>query len=83
MTRYRVLHSWLPLLAVLEAAAAVGLLVGIGVHLIGSAAAIGLIAYFVGAIVTVVRAHVWSHIAYPVLFLLPPTASLVLLLAST
>jgi hypothetical protein len=83
MIRYGVPRSWLPLLAVLKAAAAVGLLVGIGVHIIGSAAAIGLIAYFVGAIVTVIHARVWSHLAYPVLFLLPPTVSLVLLVAST
>jgi hypothetical protein len=81
MTGYGVPHSWLPLLAVLKAAGAFGLLVGIGVHLIGSAAAIGLMAYFVGALVTLVRARCWSHIPAAVLFLLPPTASLALVLA--
>jgi len=83
MTRYGVPHSWLFLLGVLKAAGAVGLLAGIAVPLIGAAAAIGLVAYFVGAIVTVVRARWYSHLHYPVLFLLPAVGSLVLLLAST
>lgn len=83
MTKYGVPQSWLFLLGVLKAAGALGLLVGIGVPLIGAAAAVGLVAYFVGAIVTVVRARWYSHIAYPVVFLLPPAASLTLLLASS
>lgn len=83
MTNYGVPQSWLFLLGVLKAAGAFGLLVGIGIPLIGSAAAIGLIAYFVGAIVTVVRARWYAHIAYPVMFLLLPAASLALLLASS
>jgi len=53
------------------------------VPLIGAAAAIGLVAYFVGAIVTVVRARCWSHIPYPVIFLLTGAGSLVLRLGST
>jgi DoxX-like family len=83
MTKYGVPQSWLFLLGGLKAAGALGLLVGIGVPLIGAAAAVGLVAYFVGAIVTVVRARWYSHIAYPVAFLLPPAASLALLLASS
>lgn len=83
MTKYGVPQSWLFLLGVLKAAGALGLLVGIGVPLIGAAAAVGLVAYFLGAIVTVVHARWYSHIAYPVAFLLPPAASLTLLLASS
>lgn len=83
MTKYRVPEAWLFLLGVLKAAGALGLVVGIGVPLIGAAAAIGLVAYFVGAIVTVVCARSYSHIGYPLAFLLPPVGSLVLLLGST
>jgi hypothetical protein len=83
LNKYGVPLSWLFLLGVLKSAAVVGLLVGIAIPVIGSAAAIGLIAYFTGAFVTVVRARCWSHIPAPVLFLLPPTASLVLLLMSS
>jgi hypothetical protein len=82
MTSYGVPQSWLFLLAVLKAAAALGLLRGIAFPLIGSAAALGIVAYFVGAEVTVVRARCWSHIVFPVLFLLPAAASLVLLLTT-
>ena len=83
MQKYGVPPSWLFLLGVLKAAAAVGLLVGIGIPLIGSAAAIGLVAYFIGALATVLRRRCWSHIPGPVLFLLPAAASLALLLASS
>ncbi|MDF2775835.1 MAG: putative integral rane protein [Geminicoccaceae bacterium] len=83
MTKYGVPHSWLFVLGALKAAGAIGLLVGIRVPQIGGAAAIGLILYFVGAIVTVVRAHWYSHLHFPVLFLLPAAGSLVVLLAST
>lgn len=82
MTKYGVPHSWLFLLGVLKAAGAVGLLIGIAVPVIGSAAAIGLVAYFTGAIVTVIRARSYSHVPFPVIFLVPPAASLTLLLAS-
>jgi len=83
MRRYGVPESWLFLLGVLLGSGSLGLLVGIGVHVIGSAAAIGLIAYFVGAFVTTARARAWSHLPYPLVFILPPAASLALLLAST
>jgi hypothetical protein len=48
--------AWLPGLAAAELAGGVGLLVGLGVAGIGIAAAIGLIAYFIGAVATHVRA---------------------------
>jgi xanthosine utilization system XapX-like protein len=57
MTRVRVPRSWLPTLAILKAAVALGLLVGIRVPLIGVAAALGLIFFFVGAIITHLRAR--------------------------
>ncbi len=82
MTKYGVPCSWLFPLGALKAAGALGLLVGIGVPPLGIAASAGLVAYFVGAIVTVTRAHWYSHIGYPMLFLLPAVASLALRLAS-
>ena len=78
MTKYGVPHSWLSPLGSLKAAGALGLLVGIGVPLIGTAASVGLILYFVGAIVTVMRAHWYSHIPYPAAFLLLVVVSLTL-----
>jgi hypothetical protein len=83
LNRYGVPLSWLFLLGVLKTAAVLGLLVGIAVPVIGSAAAIGLMAYFTGAFVSVVRTRCWTHIPAPLLFLLPPTTSLVLLLISS
>lgn len=51
-------QSWLTPLGILKAAGAGGLLLGlIGAPLIGEAAAIGLILFFVGAIITHLRAH--------------------------
>ena len=81
MTRYGVPYAWLPLLGVLKAAGALGLLIGIWVPVIGNAAAIGLVVFFVGAIVTVLRARCYSHLPYPVMFLLPAAGSLALRLA--
>lgn len=83
LDRYGVPRSWLPLLAILKAAAAGGLLAGIALPLLGAAAAIGLVAYFVGAVVTVLRARCWSHVGYPLVYLLAPAASLALLLVSS
>ncbi|MFG2076872.1 DoxX family protein [Nonomuraea maritima] len=73
-------HSWIPLLAVLKAAGAAGLLLGLaGAGVIGLAAAAGLVMFFVGAVATHVRAHVFfPNIAFPGVFLVLAVASLVL-----
>lgn len=42
--------SWFPMLAAVDVAGAAGLLIGLGVAGLGIAAAIGVIAYFAGAI---------------------------------
>ena len=55
---------------------------GIGVPLIGTAAAIGLILFFVGAIITHLRAGDYSF-GLAVVFLLLAVAALVLRLASS
>lgn len=75
-------ESWITTLGALNAAGALGLLVGlIGVPLIGEAAAMGLFMYFVGAIIFHLRAHDYS-IGPATAFLLLTVAALVLGLIS-
>jgi DoxX-like family len=81
MDKYGVPRSWLPYLGALKVAGAVGLLIGIWVPVIGIAAALGLVLYFIGAIVTVMQAHWYSHLRYPAPFLALSAASLVLVVA--
>jgi hypothetical protein len=81
MAQANVPQSWLTTLAALKAAGALGLLVGLGVPLIGTAAAVGVVLFFVGAIITHVRAR-WYSFTYPSLYLGLAVASLVLGLAS-
>ncbi|KOX15903.1 membrane protein [Saccharothrix sp. NRRL B-16348] len=79
----RVPHSWVPTLGALKAAGAVGLLLGLlGAHVVGTAAAIGLVVFFVGAVGLHVRLRVWHNIAFPGTFLALAVASLVLGAAS-
>src|SRR5690242_20579686 len=75
MARAGVPESWLPLLGTLKAAGVVGLLVGIGVPPLGLAAALGVVLFFVGAIVIHVRARYYAF-AFP-------GSSLVLAVAAT
>lgn len=59
-------RPWLPVLGALKAAGAAGLVLGLlGVRVIGVAAAIGLVAFFIGAIATHVRARVLYNIYFP------------------
>ena len=75
-------QSWMTVLGLLNAAAAIGLLLGLmGVPLVGTAAAIGLVLYFVGAIITHLRARDYS-IGPAAAFLLLAVAALVLGLVS-
>ncbi|MFE2495885.1 DoxX family protein [Streptomyces scopuliridis] len=81
MTGLGVPESWLSGLATLKAAGAVGLIVGLWVPLIGVAAAIGVVLYFIGAAVTHLRAKDYAIAPVVVIFLLA-VAALVLRLAS-
>jgi hypothetical protein len=78
ITRYGIPHSWLFSLGAVKAAGAAGLLVGVVTPAIGIVAAAGLVVYFIGAAVTVVRAGWYSHLRYPTPFLLLAVGSLVL-----
>ena len=82
MSRLGVPDSWTPYLGVLKGLGALGLVVGIAVPLIGVAAAVGLVLFFVGAVVTAVRARCYEHLPYPSAFLLPALGALVLRLLS-
>ncbi|MEJ2855667.1 MULTISPECIES: DoxX family protein [unclassified Saccharothrix] len=77
MAGYGLPASWIVPLGVLKAAGAVGLLAGFVVPVLGVAAAVGLVLYFVGAVAVVVRARVWGDVVYPAAFLGLAVASLV------
>jgi len=81
MTKVGVPESWLPRLATLKALGAVGLVVGLWVPLIGEAAAIGVVLYFVGAVITHLRAKDYE-VAPSAVLLLMGAAAFVLRLAS-
>jgi hypothetical protein len=82
MTKAGVPQSWLLPLAALKAAGALGVLIGIGVPVLGVAAAAGLVLFFIGALITHVRARYWA-IVPPIAFLLLAVGSLVLRIASS
>lgn len=82
LTDYGVSKSWWPWLGIAKAAGAAGLIIGLFVPVVGFMAGIALVIFFIGAVVTVVRAHLYSHIPYPLFFLAPVVLSLVLLFAN-
>ncbi|MCX4471691.1 DoxX family protein [Micromonospora sp. NBC_01655] len=63
-------RRWIPYLAILEGLGVAGLVVGLlGWPVVGLAAAVGLVVFFVGAVLAHVRAQVFHNIAFPVVFL--------------
>lgn len=59
-------QSWVPWLATAKMAGALGLLLGLlGMRLVGLAAAVGLVLFFAGALITHMRARVYYNIAFP------------------
>ena len=77
MSKLGVPESGLPTLGILKAAGALGLLIGLAVPFIGAAAAVGLILFFIAAIITHLRAGDHSF-GIPLIFLLLAVAALVL-----
>ncbi|MFC0629155.1 DoxX family protein [Kribbella deserti] len=72
-------ESWIPWLAALKAAGATGLLLGLlGVPYVGTAAAVGLVVFFIGAVLTHIRAKAISTIGAPVAYLALAVATLTL-----
>jgi len=82
MAKAGVPESWMMTLGVLKAAGALGLLVGIGVPVIGIAAAVGLILFFIGAIITHLLGRDYS-LGPAIVFLLLAAAALALRFASS
>ncbi|WP_326822726.1 DoxX family protein [Streptosporangium sp. NBC_01756] len=78
LASYGVPRAWWPWLGAAKAAGAAGLLVGLFVPVIGILAGIGLVLYFVGAVITVLRARSYATVAYPLLYLVPVVAALAL-----
>ncbi len=72
--------DWLTPLGLVKGAGAAGLLAGtLGVPVVGEAAAFGLVAFFVGAVLAHLRARNFA-LQFPLLYLALSTASAVLLL---
>ena len=82
LTDYRVPRSWCPWLGAAKTAGAIGLLAGLFLPVIGVMAEAGLVLYFTGAVITVIRARWYSHIPYPLVYLAPVLASAALRLAA-
>ncbi len=82
LVEYGVPRSWWGPLALAKLAGAAGLLVGLAVPALGVAAAVGLILYFLGAVVTCLRARSYKTVAFPLLYLIPVAVTLGLGLAA-
>ncbi|MEU3724169.1 DoxX family protein [Streptomyces sp. NPDC031705] len=78
LVQYGVPRSWWNLLATAKVAGAVGLLAGFAVPAIGIAAGIGLVLYFIGAVIVTLRARDYAHVVFPVVYAAPMAAALVL-----
>ncbi|MFG2621717.1 DoxX family protein [Streptomyces sp. NPDC048507] len=78
LVAYGVPASWWTRLAAAKIAGALGLLAGFLVPAVGVAAAIGLVAYFTGAVITVLRARAYAHVAFPMIYAAPAVAVLAL-----
>ncbi|OMC52952.1 hypothetical protein A5745_22905 [Mycobacterium sp. IS-2888] len=75
-------RSWLPALGAAKLAGAAGLIVGLlGLRALGIAAAVGLVLFFIGAVITHLRARVLYNIAFPGAFLCLSAAALALMVA--
>ena len=71
LVAYGVPERWWPWLAVAKGLGAAGLLAGLALPAIGVAAAAALLAYFLGAVITIMRAKAYAHIPFPLLYLTP------------
>ncbi|MFI2285478.1 DoxX family protein [Nocardia beijingensis] len=76
LVEYGVPQPWWTPLGLAKAAGALGLIVGLFVPAIGVAAAIGLILYFAGAVIIVLRARSYKTVAFPMLYLIPVAIAL-------
>lgn len=82
MKRLGINLRWLPALGVAKALGALGLLAGIVYPWVGVAAAVGLVLFFVAAILCAVRVRWYAHVPFPLAWLAFVVAALVLQLRS-
>ncbi|UGT41631.1 DoxX family protein [Nocardia yamanashiensis] len=82
LVQYGVPESWWTPLGLLKGAGAIGLIAGLFLPVIGIAAAIGLILYFLGAVITNIRARSFKTIPFPLLYLVPVAVAMGLGLAA-
>ncbi|MEV4291348.1 DoxX family protein [Nonomuraea bangladeshensis] len=78
LAEYGVPRAAWPWLGTAKALGAAGLLAGLVVPPIGVAAGIGLVVYFTGAVVTVLRARSYGHVPFPLLYLTPVVVAMAL-----
>ncbi|MEW1635040.1 DoxX family protein [Streptomyces sp. NPDC093801] len=78
LVEYGVPKGMWTFLGTVKIAGALGLLAGFVVPAVGIAAAIGLVLYFTGAVVTVLRARSYAHVAFPLIYAAPAAAVLAL-----
>lgn len=80
--RVEVPSSWLFPLGVLKAAGGLGLLAGLAVPIVGTAAAVGLVLFFVCAVFAHLRVGWYATLPFPLLFLVLAVGASVTRLAS-
>lgn len=78
LDRPAVPKRWLPVLALLKFTGAVGLLIGIFYRPLGIAAALGVVLFFIGAVISHLRVKDVKGAPVPVLLVLLATAPVVL-----
>ncbi|MEU4360154.1 DoxX family protein [Streptomyces virginiae] len=78
LVQYEVPRPWWTPLALAKFAGAAGLLIGLVVPVVGLLAGTGLVLYFLGAVITMLRARSYKTVAFPLLYLAPVTATLAL-----
>jgi hypothetical protein len=78
MTGIGVPLGWFPFLAACEIAGALGLLIGLWYAPLGIAAAAGLVLYFIGAVITHLRARDFKGAPTPAVVLISPIVLLIL-----
>ncbi|MFQ6325839.1 DoxX family protein [Nocardia sp. CWNU-33] len=71
LVEYGVPESWWTWLGLAKTAGAIGLVAGLWIPVIGYAAAVGIVLYFAGAIITNIRARAYSSIPFPLLYMVP------------
>ena len=71
LAAYGVPTTWWTWLAAAKATGAIGLVVGLAVPPVGIAATIGIVLYFSGAAVTIIRARAYGHLPFPLMYLAP------------